>query len=283
MKGYLAAAGRIHISTWSGRFFRDPVDSFFPGFVVIALTLFALWQTLSSPTAAKVESAMLARRRVLMLLAIAGVGMILSLGIHTPVYRWVYAVFPPMHGLRAAARFGVLFLFGLSVLAGLGLAALRARHPGRRSLVAAIALVALANVEALRAPFVYRRFAGIPGIYRLLATEPGVVLAEVPFYPRRAVFENGEYVLNSTAHWQPLMNGYSGYTPPSYSAYADVFWYFPREHAIQAMRRAGVTHVMVHLDRFGHEADDVLAAISGRPEFELMASGSRGLRLYRLH
>ena len=30
-KGYLAAAGRLHFSTWSGRFFKDPVDSFFPG------------------------------------------------------------------------------------------------------------------------------------------------------------------------------------------------------------------------------------------------------------
>ena len=31
-RGYLATAGRVHFSTWSGRFFKDPVDSFFPGF-----------------------------------------------------------------------------------------------------------------------------------------------------------------------------------------------------------------------------------------------------------
>jgi hypothetical protein len=283
MKGYLAAAGTIHASTWSRSFFRDPVDSFFPGFVVIALTLVALWRAWSPAAPPKAESAALARRRVTMLSAIAIVGLILSLGTRTPVYGWLYAVFPPMHGLRAAARFGNLFLLGMSVLAGLGLAAARVRYPGRRSIVAAILLVLVANVEALRAPFEYRRFDGVPGIYKLLAGEPRVVLAEVPFYPRQAVFENGEYVLNSTAHWQPLMNGYSGYTPATYSAYADVFWYFPREHAIQAMRRAGVTHVMVHPDRFGHEADEVVAAIAGRPEFELMAVGSRGIRLYRLH
>jgi len=35
--GYLAAAGRIHFSTWSGRFFKDPVDSFFPGVTLIVL------------------------------------------------------------------------------------------------------------------------------------------------------------------------------------------------------------------------------------------------------
>ena len=169
MKGYLAAAGTIHASTWSRSFFLDPVDSFFPGFVVIALTLVALWRAWSSAATHNAESAVLTRRRVMMLVAIAIVGLILSLGTRTPVYGWLYAVFPPMHGLRAAARFGNLFLLGMSVLAGVGLAAARARYPGRRSLAAAILLVVVANVEALRAPFEFRRFDGVPGIYKLLA------------------------------------------------------------------------------------------------------------------
>ena len=218
-----------------------------------------------------------------MLVAIAVTGVVLSLGTRTPVYGWIYHVFPPMQGLRAAARFGNLFLLGMSALAGLGLAGLWRRGPrSRRTAIAAMALVAAANLESLRAPFEYRPFEGIPRVYGLLAAEPRVVLAEVPFYPRQAAFENGEYVLNSTAHWRPLMNGYSGYTPASYTEYANTFWYFPRAHAIEAMRRAGVTHVMVHSARFGHEADAVLAELGTRPEFELMAVGSRGLRLYRL-
>ena len=40
--GYLASAGRVHFSTWSGRFFKDPVDSFFPGFIVLALAVLAI-------------------------------------------------------------------------------------------------------------------------------------------------------------------------------------------------------------------------------------------------
>jgi hypothetical protein len=189
-----------------------------------------------------------------------------------------------MQGLRAAARFGNLFLLGMSALAGLGLAALRRRWRGRWAGAFAIVVVAVANLESLRAPFEYRRFEGIPALYTLLADAPGpVVLAEVPFYPRHAVFENGEYVVNSTAHWRPLMNGYSGYTPESYGRYADVFWYFPREHAIQAMRHAGVTHVMLHPSRFGRDADDVVREIGARADFELLAIGRGGLRLYRLH
>ena len=284
LRGYLAASGTFHSSTWSRELFTDPVNSFFPGVVVIALTIAAvarLWRASRRPADA---TSTLMRRRIVMLTAIAAVGLLLSLGTRTPVYGWVYAVFAPMQGLRAAARFGNLFLLGTAALAGLGLASVRARGGGTPWVTAgALVLTVVANLEALRAPFEYQRFGGVPGIYKLLTAEPRVVLAEVPFYPRRAAFENAEYVLNSTAHWRPLMNGYSGYTPASYAAYAEVFWYFPREHAIQAMRAAGVTHVMVHPARFGSEADGVVAALARRPEFELMAVGSRGMRLYRLH
>ncbi len=220
LAGYLASAGTVHISTWSGRFFKDPVDSFFPGFVVLALALVALWTAGRAPASDGSLDGQRLRRRVVMLAGIAATGLVLSLGTRTPVYGWVYAIFPPMQGLRAAARFGNLFLLGMAALAGIGLAWLRAgRPPSRRMAAIAVLLVIVANIESLRAPFQYRRFSGISPLYDLIAREPGpVVLAEVPFYPRQAVFENAEYVLNSTAHWRPLMNGYSGYTPDSVRA-----------------------------------------------------------------
>lgn len=282
--GYLAASGTIHFATWSARFFKDPVDSFFPGVAVIALAVVAVTVGMRRDTRIGTAS----RRRILMVGAIAATGFVLSLGTRTPVYGWLYQAFPPIHGLRAAARFGNLFLLGMSVLAGFGLAHIRSRFPphahGVRhpALLAAI-LIVVANGEALRAPFEYQRFTGTPRLYRLLAGEPRVVLVEVPFYPRQAAFENAEYVLNSTVHWLPLMNGYSGYTPASYSKYADLFWYFPRDFAIDAMRRAGVTHVMVHPERFGHEGDDVIRQLDARPDFELMGTSAHGLRLFRLH
>ena len=280
-KGYLAAAGTIHMSTWSGRFFKDPVDSFFPGVVLIVLAIAAIVAAIRPSNDAGLT---LKRRRVVMLIAIGTAGFVLSLGTATPVYGWVYRVFPPMQGLRAAARFGNLFLLAMSVLAGFGLAHLRKHRTGSAAATAiGIAAIVLANAEALRAPFEYRPFDGIPRLYALLADQPHVVLAEVPFFPRQAVFENAVYVLNSTAHWKPLMNGYSGYTPDSYVDYANVFWYFPRDYAIEAMKRAGVTHIMVHPDRFGTEAPDVLAAIEKRSDLELLGVGSHGLRLYRLH
>ena len=279
-KGYLAAAGTLHLSTWSGAFFKDPVDSFFPGFGLIVLAvaaiLLAFWGSKNSEQA-------LVRRRVAMLIAIGATGFVLSLGTSTPVYGWVYRVFPPMQGLRAAARFGTLFLLAMAVLAALGLAQLRRRTRPATAAAIGVAAMVLANAEALRAPLKYRPFNGIPHLYALLAEEPRVVLAEMPFYPRQATFENAEYVLNSTAHWQPLMNGYSGYTPASYVTFADTFWYFPRDYAIDAIRRAGVTHVMVHPERFGNDASEVIRQLDARQDFELMGTGVHGLRLYRLH
>jgi hypothetical protein len=271
-RGYIASAGRLHFNLWSHVFFKDPVDSFFPGLVILALALIAI--AIAWRRGDAIESL---RSRVIMLAAIAVTGFVLSLGTATPVYGLIFRIFPPMQGLRAAARFGNLFLLGVALLGGLGLAA------WKRPVWVAVAAIVLINVESLRAPFQYRRFTGIPALYDAIAAEPGpVVVAEQPFYPRWAVFENAQYVLNSTAHWRPLMNGYSGYTPESYQRYADSFWYFPEERAMKAMKDAGVTHVVVHPHAFLRDAEKVVQQADARHDLELIAIGPDDIRLYRL-
>jgi hypothetical protein len=281
LKGYLAAAGTLHYSTWSAPLFQNDVDAFFPGITVLALSVAALILAWGDRT----SSADILRRRIVMLIAIGAVGMVLSLGTHTPLYGWLYAIFPPLSGIRAAARFGNLFLLAMALLAGIGAALLRASGAlGRHTRVITIALVMLVNAEAVRAPFYYEQFEGIPNLYSILAREPGrVVLVEQPFYPPQGIFENAEYVLNSTAHWRPLMNGYSGFIPQSYRTFAETFWFFPREHAIHAMRRAGVTHVMVHPLRFRGDAPEVKQMIEASPFLERLAIGRHEITLYRLH
>jgi hypothetical protein len=193
-----------------------------------------------------------------------------------------------MRGLRAAARFGNLFLLAIALLAAIGLARLRqgsGGHARNRQWAAAVAVAAvvLVNLEALRAPFEYRRWSGIPEIYRLLANEPGkVVLAEVPFYPPGAIFKNADYVLNSTAHWRPLMNGYSGYIPSTYLDAAGLLQYFPEPRAFPLLNANGVTHIMFHPDRWGRDAPRVVEIVSSRPDLELRAvDENTGIRLYR--
>ncbi len=289
LSGYLATAGRIHYSTWSSRFLGNPVDLFFPGVIVLILAALAIyWAFSKAEGITKAEGRgqkadVLNRRRILMLLVLALTGFVLSLGLRTPVYGWVYHLFPPMQGLRAAARFGNLFLLGMAALAGIGLAAARTRFPARHAGLIAATLVALANLESLRAPIGYTRFEGIPAIYSILAKEPGrVLLVEVPFWPPQIAFEQAEYVLNSTAHWRPMLNGYSGYLPQSYRKNSQTFWFFPQEHAIQAMRQAGATHVIIHPQGFGHEADAMWKAVAASPYLERIAVTPGGPALYRI-
>ena len=60
-----------------------------------------------------------------------------------------------------------------------------------RSAAIAVALIALVNIEAMRAPFHIPTFHGIPGVYRLLAEEPGpVIVVEAAVLSPRGIFQN---------------------------------------------------------------------------------------------
>src|SRR3954471_6886092 len=170
-RGYLATAGRLHFQAWSHRVFVDPVDSFFPGITILLLA------GVAAIAALRAREDQPFRARVVMLVAIAAVAFVLSLGTATPIYGWLFRIFPPMQGLRVAARFGNLFLLAVAVLGGLG----AARAMEGRSAWLAIVLIALVNIESLQAPFTYQPFTGIPPLYKLLTDEPGpVVVAEQP-------------------------------------------------------------------------------------------------------
>jgi hypothetical protein len=276
--GYWSSYSRLHHWLWNAGAPREAPDAFFPGIAVVLLMAAGIW--LHGRRAADPVT----RRRMIAMVTLCVAGGVLSLGTRTPVYGWLYEIFPPLSAIRAAARFGVLFLLGAAVLAAMGLAALRLRAGrSRETTLAAAALVVIVNVEAARAPFTYTAFRGIPGIYALLAREPGpVVVIEVPFYPPEAVFHNAEYVLNSTAHWRPLMNGYSGYTPATYREYAAVFWYFPEPAVVEAMRAAGATHLVVHPKRFEEHADETLRRALADPRLERIAVSRDNVTLFRI-
>ena len=80
----------------------------------------------------------------------------------------------------------------------------------------------------------------------MLAGERRAIVAEFPFYHPRQVFGNAQYMLNSTSHWRPLVNGYSGFLPASYGAHYGELQGFPDERSLKALRDLFVTHVVVH-------------------------------------
>ena len=83
-----------------------------------------------------------------------------------------------------------------------------------------------------------------PAIYDTLKARPGVVLAEFPV-DAIEVF-NTPYMYFSVWHFLPMVNGYSGYIPESYTTLAPDLLEFPRGDSAAALRRRGVTHVTVN-------------------------------------
>ena len=240
LESYLSSAARVHYSLWSQPIFDRAPGILFPG--VIALTLAAI--------------CLLSRRRIApagtrrMLVAIALVGVILSLGPLTPVYVWIYHVVPPLQGLRSPSRFGIIALFALATLAGLGLSMVRQRaSPNWRS-VGSLGIIALATMESIHGPIDYTPFEWNPPIYEALrAAEQGPVV-ELPIYGQDNFHRNAAYLLASTGHWRPLVNGFGGFRPPLYHEMSQLIGTFPSLPAVVRLQALGVRHVVVHTARY---------------------------------
>ena len=91
-------------------------------------------------------------------------------------------------------------------------------------------------------------YRGIPRIYDRLALERDTrSLIELPLPMRRGAFFNAPFMLNSTAHWKPMVNGCSGFVPDSYVEHYNQLDTFPAPETIAVLQQLGVTHAFVRL------------------------------------
>lgn len=268
-RDYLTTPARVHYETWARPWFAS--TGLFPGVTALALSLVAI----SSPSTWR-------SGRARMAVAFGAVGVALSFGPALPGYAILYRWFLPLQGIRNAARFGFLLIVALAVLAGGAMARLRVRWRGRRWLTAAtVAVLVAANVDAWSAPISYVLAEPISALNQRLSGT-NTVVAYFPFFTPDRVFHNAGYLLESTAHWRPMLNGYSGFIPPSYAEHARAVADFPAADAIAALRRAGVTHVFVH-DRLLRDWTDnqTADAVRHAPGLKVVASDG-DLTLYAL-
>jgi len=253
---YLSTGGRLHYALWSSRYFPQSLSPTFPGFVAVALVTLAL---------ARRETWSDARARMCL---VVGAGCIaVSMAPNLAIYPALHRLIPLFRAVRVGAHIGQIVLLMVAVLAGFGVAALGRRWGGARGWPAVVvALCALVNAEALRAPFKYERFTRIAGVYDVLARERRAVIVELPFYEPRYFFASGPYMLNATRHWHPILNGYSGFRPASYNATYEAVRDFPDPSSLAALHDRGVTHVVVHATLFkgmlGPERFDAIGRIA---------------------
>jgi hypothetical protein len=74
------------------------------------------------------------------------------------------------------------------------------------------------------------------------------------------------YAYMSTFHWMPLLNGYSGYYPPSYLRRIEALRGMPDASSVARLGREGVRYVIIHTSAYpADRAMAVLAAASADP------------------
>ncbi len=181
----------------------------------------------------------------------------LSFGPDFGLYRFAYRVIPGWSLLRAPSRFGVLVALGLSTLGGIGAAALLRPRKHPALLAAAISLVACVELAAI--PWDARDALPVPMAYRVLATLPPGAVAQFPFFYRPIDFHRHSiYMLYSTAHWHPLVNGYSDYVPDDFKQMVIPVSSFPAWEAFGILRARGVRYVVFHLDLYDYRSREKL-------------------------
>ena len=205
-----------------------------------------------------------------------------SFGPSAGLYRVLFHL-PLFSFLRAPSRFGLVVVLVLAVFAGSAVHAILDRlRPERRTIGAAV-LVLLAIAELNVLPFPWERAPVTPAPYAVLARLPRAVVAEFPFYGERIAFPlHAQYMLFSTSHWMPLVNGYSDVIPADFRETAAVLDSFPSADTFGILARHRVRYIGVHWDMYGPRADGVRRAMDAyAPYLRVLASDPK-MTLYEV-
>jgi hypothetical protein len=187
----------------------------------------------------------------------------LSLGVNAPGYEWLYRHVAPIRALRVPARLAMFVGLALAVLAGFGIArACRGRSLAVQTVIVVMACLAV-TAEGRMQPQTLVALEPHPSVYAWLKAQPDGVVCEYPVgnLEGRAGPQDPTYMYYSLQHWKPLVNGYSGFAPPSYGSLLADLRGFPNDGAIAALRRRNVRYLLVHQPFYinGDYAADVLA------------------------
>jgi hypothetical protein len=110
-------------------------------------------------------------------------------------------------------------------------------------------VTALVVVESLNRPFALRRMEpNPPAVYEWLHSAPEGVVIEYPVdgLEGRVGPQDPTYMYYSTLHWKPLLNGYSGFAPPSYIELLERMRDFPSAASIEYLRSRQARYLLVH-------------------------------------
>ncbi len=182
-----------------------------------------------------------------------------SLGPPFGLYTALYELLPGFDLIRVPSRLAILTLLAVAILAGAGVGRLVERVlSAARAAVGGVLVLLLVGEFAqfpLKAPAYVIE---VGEVDRWLGSRPKpFVAAELPVAaPSDAVGSaryHSHYMLHSMLHWQPVVNGYSGFVPPRHEMLFDQLTRFPDEGSVRALERLGVNYVVLHRGDYGEE------------------------------
>jgi hypothetical protein len=158
------------------------------------------------------------------------------------------SVVPGMELFRAPARFALLVMFAMAVLVAIGTAHL-SRRLGRAAIpvLTVLALLGLSESYVVGFPGGKPQPTPIPPVYQRLRTMMPAAVFSLPTYRGKPdAFRQSNYLLFSTAHWFPIVNGAGRQEPPGHGERVAAFSRFPHPDAIDRLREYGVKYVVLH-------------------------------------
>jgi hypothetical protein len=230
---YLASASNLH--AWMLPHLPPWLDVSFPGFVAVVFGLGGLWVART-------------RQRGELIAIYGGLAVLAfwaSFGPAGGLYAVLYKTVPLFAWLRAPSRFGLVVAFALAVLTGIGASTFAQRFARPPAVLVVLALIAIAE---LRVSSNLRDVPPFDPVYRTLATLPRGPVIELPFYYLRGMFPlHTQYMLSSTQHWMPLVNGYSDYIPQDFLDNVMTLAPFPTPPAMKVLEPLKVRYAVFHM------------------------------------
>lgn len=230
-------------------------EALFPGLVVSALAVMGL------------ASRRPAQERAFWLLLLLVFGLI-SFGpnielspeiqIPSPVYRVLYEWLPGFQGTRAPARFFVVGMLGLCVLAAMGFQWLTRQVPARGAALLGGGVLCLIGLEFFAAPVAavpVEVGRNIPAVYGWLAEQPEGNYVEMPLRGRDVEWLTRPMYF-STLHWHATPLGYGSFAPAQMLDVLNVLndeIAPPATRLVNLLREYNVRHWIFHADQYTND------------------------------
>lgn len=170
-------------------------------------------------------------------------------------YHFVYSYLPFLRFIRVPGRLSIIALLCLSIFVALLLQKIQIKNKFFRYSLAAILpfLIFFEGYEPQPSnPVISMK--PCSNAYDRIKNDPSVTgIIEFPLYDNP--FETAKYIFDSTCHYKPIFNGYSGYTPPGYNISGEIVKTFPSKVSIGLLRTLKINRVVLHADALENKTE----------------------------